>query len=126
MSIQEADLTRRHFSKCGYDSIQWAAVELNKNRIWNSERNVRYPLVSEDLWNKHLSSKRHSGMSMRCRSSDTTQITEDGEEFTVRLASMYATKLDEGDAVHKMTKAAESVLQSTGKAYIADVRFIMK
>lgn len=124
---QEARLTREHFNRCGYDSIQWAAVELNKNRIWNPERNLKYPLVSEDLWNKHLSSKRHLGTTFmnvkNAPGGKKKEQTNDGDDVCIRLARTYATKMDNVEKLNRIIEAAEHVIQTTGLVSIADTRF---
>ena len=81
--FQEAALTRLHYQRCGYDSIQWGAVELRENRIWNLDRSLRYPLVSEDLWNKHLGSKRQPelvDMKDEALTSTTEKKTSGGDD----------------------------------------------
>lgn len=57
-SSEEAALTKAHFIRCGCDSIQWANVEHRENRVRDPETGVEYPFVSEDLWVKHVGSKR--------------------------------------------------------------------
>jgi hypothetical protein len=57
-SNEEAALTKAHFVRCGCDSIQWANVEHRENRVRDPETGIEYPFVSEDLWVKHVGSKR--------------------------------------------------------------------
>ena len=57
-SSEEATLTKTHFARCGCDSIQWANVEHRENRVRDPETGIEYPFVSEDLWVKHVGSKR--------------------------------------------------------------------
>lgn len=59
-SSEEATLTKTHFARCGCDSIQWANVEHRENRVRDPEAGIEYPFVSEDLWVKHVGSKRTS------------------------------------------------------------------
>tara|TARA_Y100000389_G_C17378360_1_gene472924 strand:+ start:704 stop:1201 length:498 start_codon:yes stop_codon:yes gene_type:complete len=59
-SSEEAALTKIHFARCGCDSIQWANVEHRENRVRDRETGTEYPFVSEDLWVKHVGSKRTS------------------------------------------------------------------
>jgi hypothetical protein len=120
--VQEAALTRLHYQQCGYDSIQWAPVELRHNRIWNPERDLRYPFISEDLWNKHLGSKRQGGVHCQAatmpksksrKAVEMTQIKEDrneGDEACVRLANMHATKLDNNEVLDALLAKAEALV----------------
>lgn len=117
--VQEAALTRLHYQQCGYDSIQWGPVELRHNRIWNPERDLRYPFISEDLWNKHLGSKRQGGAhcqaatmlkSKSVKVVEMTKIKEnrnEGDEACVRLANMHATKLDNIEVIDALLAKAE-------------------
>lgn len=57
-SCEEAALTKTHFVRCGCESIQWANVEHRENRVRDPETGNEYPFVSEDLWVKHVGSKR--------------------------------------------------------------------
>jgi hypothetical protein len=67
-SGEEAALTKIYFAKCGSDSIQWGNVERRGNRVFNPGTGQEYPLVSEDLWAKHVGSKRPE-----CRQTLTTK-----------------------------------------------------
>lgn len=119
-------MTRTHFTRCGYDSIQWAAVELNQNRVWNPERNVRYPLVSEDLWNKHLSSKKNlKFMSKNAWASARVGESNDGDEVCIRMAQQYATRLDDAIVLKKVADLAEEIMKSTGSVSAGDRRFVV-
>lgn len=123
---QEGELTRAHFTRCGYDSIQWAAVELNENRVWNPERNVRYPLVSEDLWNKHLSSKKTLKFMTKCVVSNTSvRASNDGDEVCIRMAQQYATRMDDDVVLKRLVEFAEEAVRSTGRVYAGDRRFVV-
>ena len=120
---QEGELTRAHFTRCGYDSIQWAAVEVNKNRVWNPERNVRYPLVSEDLWNKHLSSKKNLKMPNSFSQSANVTFKNDGDEVCIRMAQQYATRMDDEALLTRLVECAEEAVRSTGSVAAGDRRF---
>ena len=130
LTAQEAALTRLHYQRCGYFSIQWGPVELRNNRVWNPEQNLQYPLVSEDLWNKHLGSKRNSGpepmvvgdvQTKNARVKDTTR--NDGDGASVRLAGMHATKLGNDLVINRLFVVAKEVLCTTGVVAPGDVRF---
>lgn len=122
---QEGELTRAHFTRCGFDSIQWAAVELNRNRVWNPEKNVRYPLVSEDLWNKHLSSKKNLKQMTKSVSRDARAFPEndDGDEVCIRMAQKYATRMDDEAVLRRLIECAEEAVKSTGIVASGDRRF---
>jgi hypothetical protein len=110
--LQEAALTRLHYHRCGHDSIQWSAVELRGNRIWNSEKTLRYPLVSEDLWNKHLGGKRDA----RVKMDDSVRFKPSGDEASVRLAKQHALKFDNAELLNKVLDSAIARTSDTCKA----------
>lgn len=119
-------MTRAHFTRCGYDSIQWAAVELSQNRIWNPERNVRYPLVSEDLWNKHLSSKKNlKFMSKSAWANARVGESNDGDEVCIRMAQQYATRLEDAIVLKRVADTAEEIMKTTGSVFAGDRRFVV-
>lgn len=120
-----------HYQRCGYFSIQWGPVELRNNRVLNPEQNLRYPLVSEDLWNKHLGSKRSPARDPEpmttpdgapARSPEKVSRNE-GDDACVRLAGMYATKLSEEAIVDGLLAAAREVMCTTGVVAPRDARF---
>ena len=107
---QEAALTRLHYRRCGYDSIQWAAVESLENRIWNPEQNLRYPFVSEELWIKHLSSKRHPEMATKHKPNKTEPAKSacgGAIDACVRLACAHATTLDDDAVLDNLVSATQ-------------------
>jgi hypothetical protein len=57
-AAEEATHTKNHYARCGCESIQWSQVERRRNRVVNPGTGLQYPLVSEELWVKHIGSKK--------------------------------------------------------------------
>lgn len=104
---------------------------MRNNRVLNPEQNLRYPLVSEDLWNKHLGSKRNSAHEPEpmttpdaASAQPPKKVTRnEGDDACVRLAGTYATKLSEEAIVDGLLAAAREVLCTTGVVAPRDARF---
>lgn len=87
---------------------------------------MRYPLVSEDLWNKHLSSKKNLKHMPKSVSQSTNEtFKNDGEEVCIRMAQQYATRMEDEALLTRLVECAEEAVRSTGSVAAGDRRFIV-
>jgi len=112
-SQQEASYTRNYYARAGYDSIHWAQVEALRNRSFNPENGVSYPLVSEDLWMKHAGGKRGIACAADCRPT----------KRWIKQVLKYGGVLDDDDVANRALKAARELSKSTRLIILDDERF---
>ena len=113
--MQEALYTREYYAKTGCDSIHWAQVEALRNRTINPENGVRYPLVSEELWMKHVGSKRVGPL-----------IPADNAKHMkrwIKQVTKYACVLDDDEVADRALEAACLLADTTRLIVLDDNRF---
>ena len=111
--------TREYYAKAGCDSIHWAQVEALRNRTLNPESGVQYPVVSEELWMKHIGSKRGGG---------ATLAPEDGSKAQhmkrwIKQVTKYACVLDNDEVAERALAGARALASSTRVILVDDDRF---
>ena len=110
---QETIYTRSHYAKCGCESIQWSEIEDRQNRITNPETRVQYPLVSEDLWTKHIGSKRIM---------TKKQNSGDGDEC-VKFAEKHGSALQDDALLDELIEKSRQIIIKQGFVYAGDETF---
>ena len=110
--------TREYYAKTGCDSIHWAQVEALRNRTVNPESGVQYPLVSEELWMKHVGSKRTAG-APALEPPDNSKAMK----RWIKQVTRYACVLDDDEVADKALEAARSLGETTRTIILDDERF---
>jgi hypothetical protein len=109
--------TREYYAKAGCDSIHWAQVEALHNRTINPESGVRYPLVSEELWMKHVGSKRVGTPALA--PADNSKAMK----RWIKQVTKYACVLDDDEVMDRALEAACLLADSTRLIVVDDDRF---
>jgi hypothetical protein len=114
---QEAVYTREYYAQTGCDSIHWAQVEALRNRTVNPESGVQYPLVSEELWMKHVGSKRIGAPALAPADNSMAM------RRWIRQVTKYACVLDDDEVADRALEAANLLARTTRTLVVDDERF---